>query len=155
MYCWERWYLNSIQKCKEINKMVKEIIGKKGKVYLMEEVGTFSVPEQYKGKFLFVDSKTGMVFYKYIKPKTEAEKNAAKEARLKQVKAKYAEQNKINATVNKELDSNLVRLREVTKTIKKNVLIQDITGLQAERTVLLSRIDELRAKKKSVPKKYR
>ena len=59
-----------------------EVVSKRsGDVYLQKEVVDVVIPEEYKGKFLQVDSVAGKILYKAKKPKTDEEKAKAKAER--------------------------------------------------------------------------
>ena len=129
---------------------------RKGKKYQVLEVMTVDVPEDFKGKFLMLDSNTGKVMYKKAIALSDKEKAARAQARQEAKKAKYAEQVKTNAAASDKIG----KLRAEISELNKDVLAKarerkDVSALYEKIDAKEARIKELQATKKFVPKKFR
>lgn len=130
----------------------ERVKGRNGNEYLQKKVTTIEVPEEYKGKFLMLDSRTGDVFYKEAVKLSEEEKARRKQERKK--KAEERRQNKVaeRKKYNDEIEKLRVKLSTLRQDIKKKgAKLEDVSGDIAKAKEIQNKIEELREKRPVVP----
>lgn len=131
-------------------------LSKKGVPYMETVVADVSslIPADQKGKFLLFDPSSGCLVTRKAVPKSTEEKKAGKEARFAEVKGRWSAQVKRNAEISKKLKSLAKEVSALGKEIRARSLKEDVSALQDQRAERLALMDELRAERKPVPKKY-
>ena len=82
----------------------KQVTGANGKEYLEKDVGTFDVPDEFQGKFLMLDSKSGRVFFRKQVPMSKEQKDKRAKARLAETKKRWASTVENNKKYTSEID---------------------------------------------------
>lgn len=131
-------------------------VSKKGSPYMEKVIADVNsqIPAEWKGKFLLFDAPSGCLVTRRAVKKSAEEKKANKDARLAGAKGRWSEQVKRNEQISKKLKSVAKEVSALGKEIRAKSLKEDVSALQEQRAERLALMDELRADRKPVPKKY-